>query len=84
MFWAFLILATVYLEAYGALFDPEFHIPIVGTWPILGFAQDFIAVMALVGLVVFAAIRLKNSPGEARPQVPLHRLAPGRRPGWCC
>ena len=32
VFWAFLILATVYLEAYGALFDPEFAIPIVGTW----------------------------------------------------
>ncbi|MCW2765181.1 MAG: protein of unknown function cysteine-rich region domain protein, partial [Nocardioides sp.] len=62
VFWAFLILSTVYLEAYGALFDPQFHIPIVGTWPILGFAQDFIAVMALVGLVVFANIRLKNSP----------------------
>ena len=64
VFWAFLILSTVYLEAYGALFNPEFHIPIVGTWPILGFAQDFIAVMALVGLVVFANIRLKNSPAK--------------------
>ena len=64
VFWAFLILSTVYLEAYGALFDPQFHIPIVGTWPILGFAQDFIAVMALVGLVVFANIRLKNSPAK--------------------
>ena len=64
VFWAFLILSTVYLEAYGALFDPEFHIPIIGTWPILGFAQDFIAVMALVGLVVFANIRLKNAPAK--------------------
>ena len=64
VFWAFLILSTVYLEAYGALFDPQFHIPIIGTWPILGFAQDFIAVMALVGLVVFAIIRLKNSPAR--------------------
>src|SRR5215213_2191429 len=27
VFWAFLILGTVYLEAYGALFDEEFHIP---------------------------------------------------------
>jgi len=62
VFWAFLILATVYLEAYGALFNPEFAIPVIGRWPILGFAQDFIAVMALVGLVVFAQIRLKNSP----------------------
>ena len=63
--WAFLILATVYLEAYGSLLKLLFDggslrrvsigwaIPLVGTWPILGFLQDFIAVMALVGLAVF-------------------------------
>ncbi|HET7532329.1 MAG TPA: heterodisulfide reductase-related iron-sulfur binding cluster [Nocardioidaceae bacterium] len=62
VFWAFLILATVYLEAYGALFNPEFHIPIVGTWPVLGFLQDFIAMMAFFGILVFAIIRAKNSP----------------------
>ena len=62
VFWAFLILATVYLEAYGALFNPDFAIPVIGHWAILGFAQDFIAVMALLGLVAFAQIRLKNSP----------------------
>jgi Fe-S oxidoreductase len=64
VFWAFLILATVYLEAYGALFTypEEFAIPLVGRWDLLGFAQDFIAVMAVIGLAVFAQIRLKNSP----------------------
>jgi Fe-S oxidoreductase len=64
VFWAFLILATVYLEAYGALFSKDFvfHIPLIGTWAVLGFLQDFIAVMALVGIIVFAAIRFKNSP----------------------
>ncbi|WP_433414371.1 (Fe-S)-binding protein [Microtetraspora malaysiensis] len=66
--WAFFILATVYLEAYGALIQgmitgtPDFHIPLIGTWPVLGFLQDFIAVAALVGLIAFAVIRLKNSP----------------------
>jgi Fe-S oxidoreductase len=62
VFWAFVILATVYLEAYGALFVHGFAIPLVGTWPILGFAQDFIAVMALVGIATFAAIRLREAP----------------------
>ncbi len=62
VFWAFLILASVYLEAYGALFDSDFHIPLIGTWAVLGFAQDFIAVMALFGIIAFAVIRLKNSP----------------------
>ncbi|MFL6177553.1 MAG: 4Fe-4S dicluster domain-containing protein, partial [Ornithinibacter sp.] len=62
VFWAFLILATVYLEAYGSLFQEGWAIPVVGTWGVLGFAQDFIAVMGLVGIAVFAAIRVKNSP----------------------
>ena len=64
VFWAFLILASVYLEAYGSLFKPGFAIPIVGRWDALGFLQDFIAVMALVGLATFAAIRIKNAPSR--------------------
>jgi Fe-S oxidoreductase len=61
--WAFFILATVYLEAYGALiFGLDFHIPLVGKWDALGFLQDFIAVAALLGLITFAIIRIKNSP----------------------
>jgi len=62
VFWAFLILSSVYLEAYGALFNPDFRIPLIGTWPVLGFAQDFIALMAFFGILAFAIIRLKNSP----------------------
>ncbi|HXV94274.1 MAG TPA: Fe-S oxidoreductase, partial [Pseudonocardia sp.] len=61
-FWAFVILASVYLEAYGALFDPDFHIPLIGRWPVLGFLQDTIAVLCLVSLAVFAAIRIRNAP----------------------
>ena len=60
--YAFLILASVYVEAYGALFDSKFHIPIIGHWAILGFLQDFIGVMCFFGLVTFAIIRIKNSP----------------------
>ncbi len=62
VFWAFVILGSVYVEAYGALFDHDFAIPLIGRWAILGFAQDFIAVMALLGLITFALIRFKNSP----------------------
>jgi Fe-S oxidoreductase len=61
--WAFIILITVYIEAYGALLTGlDFHIPVVGRWDALGFLQDFIAVAAFLGLVAFAVIRLKNSP----------------------
>ncbi|QIG46228.1 (Fe-S)-binding protein [Nocardioides anomalus] len=64
VFWAFLILGTVYLEAFGILFsrNAEWAIPLVGHWDVLGFAQDFIAVMCLVGIVTFALIRLRNNP----------------------
>ncbi len=66
--WAFFILLTVYIEAYGAIIQgaitghSDFHIPLIGTWPVLGFLQDFIAVACLLGLVAFTAIRIKNSP----------------------
>ena len=61
-FWAFVLLLTVYIEAYGALFDAEFAIPLIGTWSALGFLQDLIAVLCLISLGVFAAIRVRNSP----------------------
>lgn len=73
VFWAFLILATVYLEAFGSLFKLLFAggdapldwaIPVVGHWEVLGFAQDFIAMMALFGLFAFFMIRMRNQPSE--------------------
>ena len=62
--WGFFILATVYLEAYGTLFQPNFHIPIVGRWDGLGFLQDFIALAVLAGITTFAIIRLRTEPKE--------------------
>ena len=62
--WGFFVLATVYLEAYGVLFDPKFHIPVVGRWGILGFLQDFFAVAVLLGIITFAIIRLRAEPKE--------------------
>ncbi len=66
VFWAFLILGTVYLEAYGILLSRNEHwaIPIVGHWDLLGFAQDLIALMCLLGIGTFALIRMKESPGR--------------------
>jgi Fe-S oxidoreductase len=62
--YAFLILATVYVEAYGVLLsrDPKWHFLFIGQWGPLGFLQDLIAVLALVGLVVFSIIRFRNAP----------------------
>ncbi|HET7667828.1 MAG TPA: heterodisulfide reductase-related iron-sulfur binding cluster [Mycobacterium sp.] len=62
--WGFFILITVYIEAYGVLFNPKFHIPVVGRWEILGFLQDFIALGVLLGIITFAIIRLRTEPKE--------------------
>jgi Fe-S oxidoreductase len=62
VFWGFLVLLTVYIEAYGALFSKKFAIPGIGSWPVLGFLQDFFALAVLVGIIVFAVIRIVDSP----------------------
>ena len=62
--WGFFILASVYLEAYGLLFNPRFHIPLIGRWNLLGFLQDFFAVAVLLGIITFAIIRLRSEPKE--------------------
>ena len=62
--WGFFILATVYVEAYGTLFENNFHIPIVGRWDALGFLQDFIALSVVAGIATFAIIRLRSEPKE--------------------
>jgi Fe-S oxidoreductase len=62
--WGFFILGSVYLEAYGVLFNPEFHIPLVGRWNAVGFLQDFFAVAVLLGIITFTIIRLRSEPKE--------------------
>lgn len=62
--WGFFILLTVYIEAYGVLFQPSFHIPIIGRWDALGALQDFFALAVLTGIVTFAIIRLRTAPKE--------------------
>ncbi len=62
--WGFFVLATVYLEAYGVLFNPKFAIPFVGHWDALGFLQDFFALAVLLGIVIFSIIRLRSEPKE--------------------
>jgi Fe-S oxidoreductase len=62
--WGFFILLTVYIEAYGVLFQPNFHIPIIGRWDALGAVQDFFALAVLTGIVTFAIIRLRTEPKD--------------------
>jgi Fe-S oxidoreductase len=61
-FWGFVILLTVYIEAYGALFDPDFAIPVIGRSAALGFLQDFIALAVLASIIAFSILRFRNAP----------------------
>ncbi|HTT87848.1 MAG TPA: (Fe-S)-binding protein [Acidimicrobiales bacterium] len=63
-FWGFTILLLTILEAYGALFDRDFFIPLVGRGRGLGFVEDFFAVAVLAALCVFTVIRYANAPGR--------------------
>ena len=74
-FWAFVILLTVYIEAYGALFDPDFAIPLIGHSPVLGFpaGHDRRAVPAL-------ARRVRGHPDPQRPGARAPGVAVLRQP----
>ncbi|MFY9809182.1 MAG: (Fe-S)-binding protein, partial [Pseudonocardiaceae bacterium] len=61
-FWGFVVLITVYIEAYGVLFDENFAIPAIGHQPVLGFLQDFIALAVLASIITFAVMRVRQAP----------------------
>ncbi len=61
-FWGFTLLLFTILEAYGCLFQRDFHVPLIGHTAVLGFLEDFFAVAVLLALIVFTVIRVKNSP----------------------
>ncbi|WP_156024390.1 heterodisulfide reductase-related iron-sulfur binding cluster [Smaragdicoccus niigatensis] len=68
--YAFLIMSTVYIEAYGATFNEQFQLPLLrrigvgdlNLLSLLGVAQDFIGIACILSLGVFALIRIKHDP----------------------
>ena len=62
--WGFTVLFTTIIEAYGALFQRSFHIPLIGQSNWLAFVEDFFATAVLAALVVFTIIRVKNAPSR--------------------
>jgi hypothetical protein len=66
IFWGFLILGTTIVEAFGAVYQEGFHIPLIGRWGPLGALQDFFVVAVLVSIVVAFAIRKLQRPGRFR------------------
>ncbi len=62
--WGFTVLLLTIIEAYGALFNRNFHIPLIGTNGIVAFIEDFFSVAVLVSLVVFTVIRIRQAPAR--------------------
>src|SRR4051795_11783633 len=63
-FWGFVILGATIVEAYGALFNRDFHIPFIGKMTWLGFLEDFFTAAVLLALLYFAVTRLRNAPNR--------------------
>jgi len=62
--WGFAVLLFTIVEAYGALFQRGFHIPLIGQSNWLAFVEDFFATAVLVALAVFSIIRVRNAPSR--------------------
>jgi Fe-S oxidoreductase len=63
--WGFLIGSAVLFEAYGEVFDPHFHWPIIGTWSVWLLLVELLGLGTVVGGVALALIRQANHPRRA-------------------
>ena len=61
-FWGFCVLGLTIVEAFGALVDRSFSIPVIDQWAWIPWVEDFFAVMVLVALAVFTVIRIVQNP----------------------
>ena len=66
IFWGFLILGTTIVEAFGAVYQEGFHIPLIGQWGPLGALQDFFVAAVLASILVAFIIRKLQRPGRFR------------------
>jgi len=64
VFWGFIILTFTIIEAVGALFQVDFAIPLIGHSRALGLLEDFFGVAVMLGIIVFAVLRVINDPNR--------------------
>ncbi len=63
--WGFIVLVLTIIETLGAVFiAKDFAIPFIGRWPVVGFIEDLFILLVIVGLVIFAIIRLRTQPAK--------------------
>ena len=65
VFLGFIGLFGSLVEAYGELFDDDFHLPLTDRFEAYGLAIEVIALLTLVGILVLTAIRLTRRPSVA-------------------
>jgi Fe-S oxidoreductase len=63
--WGFLIGSLVLFEAYGEVFVPAWHWPVIGDWAVWNFVTEVLGVGTVVGGVALAVIRQLNHPRRA-------------------
>jgi len=63
-FWGFLVLGITVVEAFGEIYIGNFFFPVIGQWTAVLFLEDLFAILVLVGIVMFAVIRLRNNPSK--------------------
>ncbi|WP_158847281.1 (Fe-S)-binding protein [Saccharothrix deserti] len=63
--WGFLIGSAVLFEAYGEVFYPGFHWPVIGTWSLWSLLVELLGIGTVVGGVALAVIRQLNHPRRA-------------------
>ncbi|MGH2750529.1 MAG: (Fe-S)-binding protein [Actinomycetota bacterium] len=64
IFWGFVVLFTTIVEAFGAVYQDGFHLPLIGRWGLLGAIQDFFIVAVLAGILCAFFIRRIQQPGR--------------------
>ncbi|MGX1808555.1 (Fe-S)-binding protein [Nocardia sp. NPDC055321] len=52
----------LWFEAYGQVFNPEFHWPIIGSWGIYHFVDEVLGIGTVIGIVTLIIIRQLNHP----------------------
>ncbi|MFI7001429.1 (Fe-S)-binding protein [Nocardia sp. NPDC050175] len=54
--------AILWFEAYGQTFDPSFHWPIIGNWPIYHLWDEILGIGTVVGIGTLIILRQLNHP----------------------
>ena len=62
VFYGFIVLALTILEAWGALFNPDYAIPLIGHWPAVAVAEDVFTIAIALALIAFTGLRWQQSP----------------------